>query len=397
MVSIMAATDFFAGGTVGKDLSDMSGASFAHGIRPVWIASYPRSGNTFLRILLQNFFRLPTYSVYNVEGQGFVDPSAATLETAPILPRNWRDLLTDQGGAETVLIKTHDLPRDDKAAIYLVRDGRAAIDSYYHYHQKFAFEKPSLTETIAGACQFGRWSDHYVAWQPQTRPNTLFLRYEDLVGQPEEIIPQIGEFLGQKPVDGRVPGFEELQQRFPVFFRRGRNDDFLRAWTPAQMSLFNELHGAVMQQLNYPLAQAGEITAGTAAELARSAAHWHEVYLDKLRNLGHSAATCQQLSKENERLQTQLQQISEEMEKKDAVLVQLLKSIWVKMGLTLGLLRRGNKANPRLATRSMPPETAPARKHAGANQTSSGSSISAGDLTSGVPSAASGYSKILPS
>jgi hypothetical protein len=391
----MAATDFFAGGTVGKNLSDISRASFAHGIRPVWIASYPRSGNTFLRIILQNFFRLPTYSVYNVEGQGFVDPSAATLESSPVLPGNWRDQLSDQDGAETVLIKTHELPADGGAAIYLVRDGRAAIDSYYHYHQKFAFEKPSLTEVIAGACQFGRWSDHYLAWQPQARANTLFLRYEDLVSRPEEIIPQIGEFLRHKPMDGRVPGFEELQQRFPVFFRRGQNEDFLYAWTPGQMSLFNKLHGVVMQQLNYPLAQAGEITAATSAELARSAAHWHELYLEKLRNLGYTASNCQQLAEENKRLQSQLRQISEEMEKKDAALVQLLKSIWVKMGLTLGLLRRANKATPGLASHST--ETAPERKHPGVDQTSSGSSISAGDLTSGVPSAASGYSKILPS
>src|SRR5215831_12052468 len=53
--STMTETGFSAGGTVGKNLSETRGNSFPRGIRPIWIASYPRSGNTFLRILLQNF------------------------------------------------------------------------------------------------------------------------------------------------------------------------------------------------------------------------------------------------------------------------------------------------------------------------------------------------------
>jgi hypothetical protein len=360
----MAETGFSAGGTVAKNLSETCGNLFPRGIRPIWIASYPRSGNTFLRILLQNFFRLPTYSVYNVEGQGFADPSAGALDEPPVLPRNWRTLLCDQNTAKKTLIKTHDRPEAEGRAIYLVRDGRAAIDSYFHYHQKFSFEKPSLTEVIAGACQFGRWSDHYRDWQPRTRANTLFLRYEDLVNSPEQLIPQIGEFLNEKPVDGRVPSFEELQRQFPIFFRRGSNEDFLTEWTPGQMALFNELHGTAMEELQYPLKQPGEVSTNTAGELARSAAHWHGLYLEKLASLGNTAAICQQVYKENERLESELRRLSEEMAKQDALLVPLLKSIWVRMGLTLGLLRRANKAKRRLARRSTEPETTPAREQA---------------------------------
>ena len=31
----------------------------------VWLASYPRSGNTFLRIVLHRLYGVPTYSVYD--------------------------------------------------------------------------------------------------------------------------------------------------------------------------------------------------------------------------------------------------------------------------------------------------------------------------------------------
>ena len=261
-----------------------------------------------------------------------------------------------------MLLKTHDRPEGDGPAIYLVRDGRAAIDSYYHYHQKFAFEKPSLTEVIAGACQFGRWCEHYLAWQPRSRPNTLFLRYEDLVSQPQKIIPQVAEFLHMEPKDGRVPGFQELQQQFPVFFRRGQNADFLRAWNPGQMSLFNQLHGEIMKKLDYPLAQCGQVSGDTASELAVSAAHWHDIYLEKLNELGTTAATCQELYKRTDHLENELRRMTEVMQKKDAVLGPLLKSLWVKIGLTLGFLRRANKARRRLLRRSVQPNGSTAQQ-----------------------------------
>ncbi|HTL56284.1 MAG TPA: sulfotransferase domain-containing protein [Candidatus Limnocylindrales bacterium] len=341
----------FAGKTVVKNLPEApvaADASFPSRVRPVWIASYPRSGNTFLRIILLNLFHLPTYSIYNIEGQGFPDPSAAALDEAPIMPRNWRERLSQEAGATTTLIKTHDPPEGSGPAIYVVRDGRAAVNSYYYYHKKFAFEKPSLTEVIAGACQFGRWNDHYLAWRPRIRQNTLFLRYEELVTRPDEIIPKLSQFLRMEPKEGRIPTFEELKQQMPTFFRRGQNDDFLSEWTPGQMALFNELHGPVMKELDYPLASIGGDDGSAAAELAQSAAHWHELYLEKLQSLGSTSATCLQLYRENEELGRELRQFSEEIEKKDAVLRPLLKSVWVKVGMSIGLLRRARKAKRRL-------------------------------------------------
>jgi hypothetical protein len=252
--------------------------------RPVWIASYPRSGNTFLRIILQNIFRVPTYSLYNVEGQSFRDPSADPLDEAPLLPANWRQLTSDSSSATRLLIKTHGPPEDDSPAIYVVRDGRAATHSYYHYHQKFSFEQPGLVEVIAGACQFGGWSAHYGAWHPKTRPDTLFLRYEELVNQPAEIIPQLAAFLQLEPTGGRLPTFEELQKTYPNFFRRGQNTDYTTQWTPGQMALFNRLHGGVMKELGYPLAPGSEPVSETMVELANSAARLHELYLKQLHN-----------------------------------------------------------------------------------------------------------------
>jgi hypothetical protein len=303
-----------------------------HGARPVWIASYPRSGNTFLRIILESVFNLASYSLYYVEGESHRDPSAEALQDAPRLPRNWRDFIVNSTSAPPVLIKTHDAPMDGAPAIFVARDGGAAINSYFHYHQKFAFEQPSLTEVIAGACQFGSWGDHYRSWKPKTRPNTLLLHYDALVAEPEKVIGVMAEFLGVQPVRAALPRFEELQKRLPSFFRRGQNSDYLREWSQAQLALFNELHGAAMQELGFPLLPSNAPVGETAKELARSAARLHRLYLEQLLNQGrahqHHKTEIQSLSR----------QIAGAAWEVQGRFDQFLKTLWVRLGLTLGLV-----------------------------------------------------------
>jgi hypothetical protein len=306
-----------------------------HSINPVWLASYPRSGNTFLRIVLQNTFRLPSYSVYNLEGKNYEDPSADALEDAPLLPTDWRQRVSENAHAKTILVKTHGPNEPKGRAIYVVRDGRAAIHSYYHYHKKYAFEQPSLTEVIVGACQFGSWSEHYLAWRPKARRDTLFLRYEDLIKTPEEIIGQLAGFLKLEPGDGRLPSFEELKARAPTFFRRGDNQDFLSHWTPQQMALFNHLHGTVMKELGYSLAETqGEVTS-TEEELARSASRLHRQYMERLAELGVTAASQQRLSHDLTGLQQEVSKLKARVHNKDEV----LKKPWVRIGLAVGILK----------------------------------------------------------
>lgn len=315
--------------------------SFEPGARPVWIASYPRSGNTFLRIILQKVFHLASYSVYRVEGQDHRDPSADVLEQAPFLPRDWRTLLSQGLPTRSIPIKTHDAPQDDAPAIYIVRDGRAVVQSYYEYHQRYAFELPSLTEVIAGACQFGSWSEHYLSWQPQTRPRTLFLRYEELVADPKSAISSMADLLNIQPTQTDLPSFAELRARSPDFFRRGANSDFLNLWKPEHMALFNQLHGAVMQQLGYPLAESTDSGNGVGVELAHSAARLHRVYVEQLTKLGQAAASQEQLTQEVARLSQQLGQASARVADQE----KLLNKSWVRLGVAVGAMQRTSVTN----------------------------------------------------
>lgn len=309
----------------------------APGARPVWIASYPRSGNTFLRILLQNCFRLPSYSLYRVAGDEHVDPSAEALEEAPVLPMDWRDRLRDSPEFAPVMIKTHEAPRDTAPAIFIARDGRATIHSYYYYHKKFAFEQPTLTEIIAGACQFGNWSEHYWAWRPKTRPRTLLLNYDDLVSRPLELVPQLARFLDVSPVEASLPRFEELQQRAPAFFRRGRNSDYREEWTPLHLALFNQLHGPAMQDLGFAVEPCGTSAAEAVAPLAQSASRLHRLYLEQLSNVGTSAISHREEVRE---LSRQIRALWDWVAREHQPLAA---SCWVRLGIALGMVRRAAK------------------------------------------------------
>jgi hypothetical protein len=335
--------------------------AFPNRICPVWLASYPRSGNTFLRIILQNLFGLATYSMYRTEGDDFPDPSADVLEKAPYLPRDWRRRVTDGPGAELMVIKTHGGLEPSGRAIYIVREGYAVVESYFNYHKRFSFEQPSLTEIIAGACQFGGWSEHYVAWQPQSRPKTLLLRYELLVNQPHECVPLLADFLGMPPQTGRLPTFAELKERSPAFFRHGQDRSFLRDWTPAQLALFSELHGAVMQELGYATEWVSESCPASVIEMAHSAARSHRLYLEQLSCAGahaailsevrgqltKSAAACERLTDAEARLSAQVAESEE-------ALRCLHKNLWVKLGATVGLVRPKRKGEQGATRESRP-------------------------------------------
>jgi hypothetical protein len=232
-----------------------------------------------------------------------------------------------------VVIKTHDLPTDSSPAIFIARDGRAAIHSYYHYHKKFAFEQPSLTEVIAGICQFGSWSEHYRGWNPKKRPGTLFVLYDQLVSAPDKAIGRLAEFLKREPQKAELPEFQKLQQQLPAFFRRGQNADYLSEWTPDQIALFNQLHGEAMRDMGFPLSASEGNAANLIPELAEAARRLHGQYLVQLTNV---ALMEERKELEKQELEKRFRKAAGET---DLMWQRFLKSGWIKMGVSLGALK----------------------------------------------------------
>lgn len=94
----------------------------------IWVAPYPRSGNTFFRMLLYYKCGIKTYSIYN--DQLFERIGASESVGHELLPAPLDQLKQDE---KLYFVKTHNLPQDDNPAIYLVRDGRDALISHANY------------------------------------------------------------------------------------------------------------------------------------------------------------------------------------------------------------------------------------------------------------------------
>lgn len=167
----------------------------------IWLASYPRSGNTFLRTILWHCFALRSASIYrnDLGGNLKLEEYTGHIEHGPDMQKK----LQENG---ILLIKTHDVPKDNNPAIYVIRDGREACVSLW----KFYNEKFPLKSVIEGQGMFGTWSGHINSWNPWVRPNTLLLRYEELRDNLPESLKKISQFLEREIIKKNIPSRDTI-------------------------------------------------------------------------------------------------------------------------------------------------------------------------------------------
>jgi hypothetical protein len=219
----------------------------------VWLASYPRSGNTFFRIILSDRYGVPSV-------------------TAREMPESWEKLWradakrrpsTDPNAPE--FVKTHELPgADGDPAIYIVRDGRDALVSYAHFTLAFnrepaagpvtpeLFRQTLRNLVLESRSAFGSWSLNVDAWT--ARPNTAVVRYEDLLADPIGVADGALAALGLRlrPVSDAITPFDELRQVDPKFFRRGAQGAHRDEFPADLLDLFWTHNEATMTRLGYP-------------------------------------------------------------------------------------------------------------------------------------------------
>jgi sulfotransferase family protein len=226
----------------------------------VWIASYPRSGNSLAAQMLADVFLLPSTSAYRAR----VLPGEDTPSGAPSSGQKtqihyyefngpWPEFCDAARAApQSIYIKTHDAPSDDGQAIYVVRDPRAALVSYAQFLRE---ENPQLgatvEDTVGGRVGFGSWSAHLDAWQPDRRPKTLLLRYEDMMERPHVAIATLARFLGVPPLRPWRNNFAVLRRLRPDLYRVGSNERNIGELTSAQLALIHEMHEPWMRRLGY--------------------------------------------------------------------------------------------------------------------------------------------------
>ena len=177
----------------------------------IWIASYPKSGNTYLRSFISSYY-------FSKKGKFDFDLLLNILQF-PSLKFTKKNMLSEVEASQNWIfnqnqfflndnkihfVKTHSTLDEYKGnkfttgkqtlgAIYIVRDPRNIISSMTHHYslnhdqayQKIMDKNASLLEKslnndYSNFTFLGSWSNHYKSWKNTKEFKTLFLKYEDL-------------------------------------------------------------------------------------------------------------------------------------------------------------------------------------------------------------------------
>ena len=270
----------------------------------IWLASYPKSGNTWMRTFLHNLLtnaqepvqinKLTQFSV----GESSIRPyeylfkkpveDMTPEEIAKLRPLVHRELT--KVSPDSVFVKTHnymgtwyDQPLHNMdvtaGAIYILRN---PLDVVLSVQNHFAL---SLDEAIERLSQVGvgtqtgdghvpevhsSWSHHVASWTAHPNPQMLVLRYEDLLEAPQVHFGRTAQFLGLTPPRERLDrairfsSFKVLKEQeeaggfserpngsTAAFFREGRSEQWREKLSPDQVRRIISDHRTQMERFNY--------------------------------------------------------------------------------------------------------------------------------------------------
>lgn len=157
-----------------------------------FIVSYPKSGNTWMRFLLANLLH-PEQEINFRNIDDFVPDVYSARKQVNKLQR-------------PRFIKAHDawfhyFPK----TIYIVRDYRDVLVSYYHYQQALGVFTGTLEEYISHVNThhpFGNWCEHVQAaltFQEKNPEKIIIIRYEDLLNDTVQVLQQLTAWLNIAP------------------------------------------------------------------------------------------------------------------------------------------------------------------------------------------------------
>lgn len=271
-----------------------------------WLASYPKSGNTWARMFLNaaiTRFPCRLNSVYQYVAGDLTPAAYQSVLSVPLERIGTREAVYCRPAAlvnqlaqvgRDLCLKTHhaqltidDIPlcpaKLSKGAAYLVRDPRDVCLSFARHMGVSIDEaiammgRPHCTITVQGGPLFhylSSWSAHVRSWLDTRSPiPTAMIRYEDLVADPLKTFRALCGSLGlddhidddalrygvdQTQFDRlreaeQTQGFQETGNKQDIFFHRGRAGRWREELTPEQIARLEADHGEVMTELGYQI------------------------------------------------------------------------------------------------------------------------------------------------
>jgi hypothetical protein len=279
-----------------------------------WLASYPKSGNTWMRVLLTNYLRngdAPA-NINSLDGgpiasarKAFDDNvgiEASDLTQAEI--ELYRPFVYEQLSArskEPLFLKVHDAftytpagyPLISKNAtggvLYLIRNPLDVAVSFAHHSaitvkrmvtrmgdRNFSFvSNPNRLHNQLPQ-KLLTWQEHVTSWVDEPGLNVHIVRYEDMKADPIRSFSDVIRFVGLEDDPKRIAkavdfsrferlkkqeeesGFSEKAPQAESFFRAGVSGSWREVLAGPLAAKLIKDHGSVMKRFGY-LTEAGEL------------------------------------------------------------------------------------------------------------------------------------------
>jgi hypothetical protein len=262
-----------------------------------YLASYPRSGNAWVRSLLIHQFGWLSIDIHvkardfteeNIQRLNITYPGRKDLFGLPKSDPLYRRLFSyiPKGGedgvhkalipgiddlfavdeirkrlaldADKFFIKTHfDAYQDyypGEYVIQIVRNPGACIWSYYNFLRDVLKTPASLTEIITGKVQYGKWSDYQQKWiktAASLDSRLLLVKYEDLFGKELEFCSVMSQFIHLPIITTDIKPFKFAHSKRPNHAREGKPSGWEQNYSRAQLDLLWQTHGQVMTYYGY--------------------------------------------------------------------------------------------------------------------------------------------------
>ena len=276
----------------------------------IWLASYPKSGNTWVRSFLSAYY-------YSSEGKfdfellktikqfpskDFFDRRLSSIEEAS---ENW--LIAQKKIIEKkkiCFLKTHNINGAYKGksfttneftagAIYIVRDPRNVLTSLMNHYSLNESEALKMinsiyrnlkdendSENFSNYSFISSWANNYNSWNKSKNINTLLIKYEDLENDTSNSFRKILNFINKITKDEKninnekfelalkttnfevlkkkeeIEGFEEAaysikDRKVISFFNLGKKNNYKKLLRSETVKFIEKVFGKEMKELGY--------------------------------------------------------------------------------------------------------------------------------------------------
>ena len=230
----------------------------------IWLASYPKSGNTLLRSILATYFFSDDgvfnfndlYKIGQFPSFNFFEQARIDISDKEEIFKNYikaQKNLIQKSGSKINFLKTHSSFFSNEkycfsnkettlGAIYIVRDPRNVITSMAHHYQlseKDALERMLDNNSFIGKTNthadifLSSWNINYLSWK-KLKDRVLIIKYEDLIEKKKETLIDVFNFfetLGMKNSSFNLAKLEKVLEttEFEKMKKLEQKEDFTEA------------------------------------------------------------------------------------------------------------------------------------------------------------------------